>query len=193
MKRSYRLGRRGEAAGETRQRILDATFELHAEQGIAATTMKQIAERADVSVGTVYHHFPTYEDAIQSCGRQTWERFPPPGPAMLDGVGDRAQRVQRLVREVFAWYGRLPAFERVRCDRDRFAPIAEFVRAEARNRLLLAAATLGEAEHSPTVATVAAVLDVAVFRALCETGLDPDQATAQVASMLTAWLLPPTS
>ena len=62
MVRKYTLGRRGEAAEETRRRIVEATFALHAEQGVAATTMTQIAERAGVSVGTVYHHFATYDD-----------------------------------------------------------------------------------------------------------------------------------
>jgi AcrR family transcriptional regulator len=55
--RPYRLGRRAESAEETLRRIVRATYTLHCEQGVAATTMKQIARRADVSVGTVYHHF----------------------------------------------------------------------------------------------------------------------------------------
>ena len=57
--RRYRLERRAETAGETRRRLVDATFALHVEQGISATTMTDIAARAGVSVGTVYHHFPT--------------------------------------------------------------------------------------------------------------------------------------
>ena len=83
MVRKYNLGRRGEAAEETRRRIVDATFALHSEQGVAATTMKDIAERADVSVGTVYHHFPTYDDAIQACGEHAIAFAPPPGPDLF--------------------------------------------------------------------------------------------------------------
>ena len=63
-RRPYRLGRRAETSEETRQRLVEATFRLHGERGIAETSMKDIAERAGVSVGTVYHHFPSYADAI---------------------------------------------------------------------------------------------------------------------------------
>jgi len=66
-RRSYRLKQRAESAEETRRRLVEATFALHGEQGIAATTMKQIAERAGVGVGTVYHHFPTIEDTVAAC------------------------------------------------------------------------------------------------------------------------------
>ena len=50
--RQYRQSRRAESTEETRRRIVEATYALHAEQGMAATSMKQIAARADVSVGT---------------------------------------------------------------------------------------------------------------------------------------------
>src|SRR3982074_2627544 len=78
--RRYRLDRRAETAEETRRRIVQATQELHAQQGIYATSMTHIAERAGVSVGTVYHHFPTYQDAVSACARPTG-REPPRPPA----------------------------------------------------------------------------------------------------------------
>ena len=59
MKRSYNLGRRAETAAETRQRLVDATASLHLERGISAVSLPDVAERARVSVGTAYHHFPT--------------------------------------------------------------------------------------------------------------------------------------
>ena len=37
--RRYRLERRAETAAETRRRLVEATFALHAERGISATTM----------------------------------------------------------------------------------------------------------------------------------------------------------
>ena len=44
--RKYEQTTRAQAAEETRQRIVAATFALHDEQGIEATTMKQIAAKA---------------------------------------------------------------------------------------------------------------------------------------------------
>ena len=76
--RAYRLGRRAESADDTRRRIVVATRALHVEQGVADTTVKQIARRADVSVGTVYHHFPSYDDVIRACGQLTFAIVRPP-------------------------------------------------------------------------------------------------------------------
>lgn len=46
----------------TRERIRDAAFELFAEKGFAATTMRDIAARADVSLGLTYRYFARKED-----------------------------------------------------------------------------------------------------------------------------------
>jgi AcrR family transcriptional regulator len=189
MKRSYTLGRRAEAAEETRRRIVAATFALHAERGIAATTMKDIAARAGVSVGTVYHHFATYDEAIGACGAFARESVPWPDESIFDGVTDPAARIARLARAVFGFYERLPVYERVRVERGDYAVIAEFVAAETRHRRALVAKALGRARpNEARVATVAALLDVGVWRALADEGLGPDAAAARVAAVIAAWL-----
>ena len=43
---------------EARRRIFDAAFELFLEKGFAATTVEEIATRADVAKGTVFNYFP---------------------------------------------------------------------------------------------------------------------------------------
>ncbi|MBF8188516.1 TetR/AcrR family transcriptional regulator [Nonomuraea sp. K274] len=50
-----------------RARIRDAAMALFAEQGVKATTVRGIAERAGVSSGLVQHHFGTKEQLRQSC------------------------------------------------------------------------------------------------------------------------------
>src|SRR5881227_2236162 len=42
-----------------RERILDAAMELAAEGGYDAVQMREVAERADVALGTVYRYFPS--------------------------------------------------------------------------------------------------------------------------------------
>src|SRR4051812_37247766 len=80
-KRTYNLGRRAETAAETRQRLVEATAALHAERGISATSLPDIAERAPVSVGTAYHHFPTYLDALRAfAAGAPLSGAPPPTP-----------------------------------------------------------------------------------------------------------------
>lgn len=52
----------GRSAGRrtaTRDRLYAAAVDLIAEQGFAATTVDQIAERAGVAKGTVYYNFPS--------------------------------------------------------------------------------------------------------------------------------------
>src|SRR5215218_2310464 len=105
-KRTYNLGRRAETAAETRQRLVEATYALHQERGITATSLRDIAERAKVSVGTAYHHFPTYLDAVRACAAHTAVVFALPDQSIFDGIEDVEERVQALMRELCAWYER---------------------------------------------------------------------------------------
>ena len=45
--------------------MLDAALHLFAHHGYRATTMREIAERAKVSTGNVYHHFPDKEQIFR--------------------------------------------------------------------------------------------------------------------------------
>jgi AcrR family transcriptional regulator len=57
VKRSYRSPRRREQAEATRRLILQAALELFTEQGFAETSIRAVAERADVSDQTIYKTF----------------------------------------------------------------------------------------------------------------------------------------
>jgi AcrR family transcriptional regulator len=50
----------------TRQKILDAALLLFAEKGYEKATMRQIAVGAEISPGSIYHHFPTKEHIVQT-------------------------------------------------------------------------------------------------------------------------------
>ncbi|MFF7766321.1 TetR/AcrR family transcriptional regulator [Streptomyces massasporeus] len=49
---------------KTRRAIRTATYALIEEQGYAATTIEQIADRAEVSTSTVFRYFPAKEDIV---------------------------------------------------------------------------------------------------------------------------------
>ncbi|MDX2525839.1 TetR/AcrR family transcriptional regulator [Streptomyces europaeiscabiei] len=49
---------------KTREAIRAATYALVEEQGYDATTIEQIADRAEVSPSTVFRYFPTKEDIV---------------------------------------------------------------------------------------------------------------------------------
>jgi len=187
-KRPYRLGRRGEAAGETRRRIVAATSDLHAEQGIAATTMRQIAARAGVSVGTVYHHFPSYADAIAACGAYTTEHVPAPTDAIFAGVPSRHERIERLASAAFDYYARLPVLGSVRRDQAIAATLRKFVKQEVVHRRRLAALAVGADAQDRRSALIAALVDFDVYQALLRQGFDRSAAAATVAALANAWL-----
>jgi AcrR family transcriptional regulator len=52
---------REEKSERSRRAVLDAGLHLFSHQGYRATTVRDIAERAHVSTGNLYHHFPDKE------------------------------------------------------------------------------------------------------------------------------------
>ena len=187
--RRYRLERRAETAEQTRRRLIEATQRLHAEQGIYATTMTQIAERAGVSVGTAYHHFPTYADACSACSERTVETIPFPTAEIFAGLQTVDARVRRLAQEVFGFYQRLPQYERVRSERFGMPPIAAYADWEEENRLALTREALRPLKAPARLArTCSTLLDVAVYGALTRAGMTPAQAADDVASFILARL-----
>lgn len=50
----------------SRRQILDSALRLFSHKGFGATTIRAIAERAHVSTGSVYHHFPDKEAIYQA-------------------------------------------------------------------------------------------------------------------------------
>lgn len=57
------------ARGNTRQRIQDVALELFAEQGYEKTSLREIAERLEVTKAALYYHFKTKEDIVISLFR----------------------------------------------------------------------------------------------------------------------------
>jgi len=175
--RKYTLGARSETAAETRQRVVQATYELHRTRGIAATSFRDIAERADVAIGTVYHHFPEYDDVIRACGAHTMVVSRPPTAAIFDGIRSPRERLRVLVRELFRFYDRIPEYERIHAERERFAFVSEaFQHIESARRALIAAAVRPRRIGKRVGAAAFAMLEPAVHRALVASGLSTDHA-----------------
>src|SRR5438128_11217741 len=188
--RKYDMSKRSAAAEETRRRIVDATRELHNEQGIDATSWDDIARRAGVGVGTVYRHFPTLDELVPACGQVALGviAMPEPNatPALFQGADDASERMRRLVAEVFAMYERGAADLQTAL---RDVDVHPMVR-QAASDLDAALAALVAAALEPLDADDAdrrvarAMIDLGTWRALRDQGLGADEAVAAVAEML---------
>ncbi|MEZ5831861.1 MAG: helix-turn-helix domain-containing protein [Dongiaceae bacterium] len=187
-RRPYELKRRAESADETRRRLVQATFALHSEQGIAATTMKQIAERAGVGVGTVYHHFSTLDETVMACGQMVMATYPPPTEAVLAGAVTMKDRLFRLARAIFTHLDQI-VFDRVREDLERIPAMSHVVKQEAQNRIELMRTALAPfAIDRDLIRVSAALLDIGVYRSLQRAGLSLDQAADAIADLIQARL-----
>ena len=187
--RQYRLGKRAAAMEETRRRIVLAAVALHAERGIAATSMKDIAKRADVGEGTVYYHFQTYEDVLRACGVHLRQLTRPPTPELFEGLRSVNSRIDALVRELFAYYERYPQYERARCDQDKIPVLAQAVQRREDERDALVREALRDAPRDELVVkTLAALTDFAVYRALTASGMSTAEASLQIQEVIQGWL-----
>jgi AcrR family transcriptional regulator len=102
--RTYRKTKRAFSEAETRQRIVEATVELHETLGPAKTTIKAIADRAGVQRATVYNHFPDLEALFEACNAHYYKRHPMPDPASWASIASPLERFRVALRELYAWY-----------------------------------------------------------------------------------------
>src|SRR5215212_2762498 len=102
--RTYVKAARAESEAGTRDRIVEAVYELHEEVGPLHTTVKAIAERAGVQRLTVYRHFPGQNEMIAACSARWNERFPPPDLAAAAAVRDPRRRARELLTALYGYY-----------------------------------------------------------------------------------------
>src|SRR5918992_92628 len=106
MARKYDMRRRAKRQEETRQRITEATVELHEALGPAKTTISAIAEKAGVQRLTVYRHFPDERALFSACRGHYMSINPPPDPTPWAGISDPEVRLKRALAEVYVFYRR---------------------------------------------------------------------------------------
>ena len=98
--RTYESPTRKEHAELTRQRIIEALMELLVEEQPATISIPAVAKRANVSVRTVYHHFPSKEalfDAMPDAAR--WRG----GGVDLDGATS-PKELAAMVGDAFRYF-----------------------------------------------------------------------------------------
>lgn len=178
------MKRTKEEAAATRDAVLGAALEVFADRGYAAATLADVAQRARVTRGAVYHHFADKADLFLSTLGEYWAMVEEPLWSALNGEDPGLLRVRRFV----ATY--LEAAERD----ERLRRLLEIMtmRAEALPEL---AAGMGEKQDALElwVERLAAVLEREP-EALRK-GVTPRDAAVlavtQITGVTTTWLLAP--
>ncbi len=104
--RAYRLGRRAESAAATRERIVDAAASLYQDHGVTETTLQAIAERADVSRGTIVHHFGGSDGVLGAVAERVLVTLELPDEHILDGVVGAEARLRAYVIAMVEFFKR---------------------------------------------------------------------------------------
>lgn len=108
--RRYRQRLRADRQAATRQRITDATLELHGTVGPARTTISAVAERAGVERLTVYRHFPDDRALFTACSSRFLEQYPPPDLSQPMRIARPGPRTEAVLLTMYGYYRRTDRF-----------------------------------------------------------------------------------
>jgi AcrR family transcriptional regulator len=187
-KRRYELKARADSQRRTRERIVEATMELHEKVGPAQTTIAEIARRAGVQRLTVYNHFPDERELFGACQAHWLTLHPLPDLTAALALADPVERVRAVLQGYYGWFRETePMSENVTRDRSAVAPL-DAVLAQTVDTALghLADALAGAFKDRGRVAgrrraLVGLALDFWTWRRLSRQGLDDGAAAALMA------------
>lgn len=93
----------------TRAAVLEATIELLVERGYAGTSTRLAAEKADVSLGALQHHFRTKAELTVEAMRFVTDRLADEFVSSIPREGDEVERVSLALDRLFVVF-RGPTF-----------------------------------------------------------------------------------
>lgn len=187
MPRKYDMSKRAAAREETRRRIVEATAKLHGERGVFGTSWRDIADEADVSVATVYSHFPSLDELLPACGQLVMEHARPPSlEAVRDVVGDAddlRERLSRVAHELFAFYERGGPHLEVDARERELPGMREWEESQRATVLAFVREALGRHGGARKARVVSAFYDLPTYTALRTRGVSPNRAADTVADL----------
>jgi AcrR family transcriptional regulator len=190
MPRSYDLGRRAAPKADTRARIVAAAMEIYRDRGYAGASNLAIARAADVAPATVRNHFPEADGLARAVLDAVLDELHVPDPSILDGLAGLPERVERLARELAAFYERsAPWWALYEREPELITLWGGGVDAYYADVDRLIRAALGDlASDERSLAVVAAVVGPPTFFALKARGLSFDAAVDLTLELALPWL-----
>jgi AcrR family transcriptional regulator len=110
---SRRAERRARHHDLSRAQLLDAAEELFGRRGFYETTLKEVAELAEFSVGSVYSFFEDKEDLYLQVFLRRGEEFLPAMKAVVDEGGTPLEQLHRLADFEVRYFREHPHFGRL--------------------------------------------------------------------------------
>ncbi|MFB6166684.1 MAG: TetR/AcrR family transcriptional regulator [Candidatus Nanohaloarchaea archaeon] len=87
-------------SGEERKReILDSALSILHEEGASSLTVRNIAERVDISEPAVYRHFDSKEEIVRELAEKVFEKERIPE---MEEAEDASELVSTVLREIFS-------------------------------------------------------------------------------------------
>ena len=97
---------------ETRRIILAAAYSLFGLKGYEKTTMRELADRADIGLGTIFKHFPdkpsllisTFREDLEAVIQNSFDTIP---------ASNIKMQLTHIVAELYEFFGHNPSFSRI--------------------------------------------------------------------------------
>ncbi len=103
--------RRQQQKEDTRRIILDTAYVLFAEKGYAQTTMRKLASRAGVGLGTIFKHFPDKPSLLVSAYQEDLGKIIVEAFKSLPEAGIKKQLLH-ITERIYGFYATDPSFSR---------------------------------------------------------------------------------
>jgi AcrR family transcriptional regulator len=88
---------------ENKKKIIAVAMDLFVRQGFEQTTVEQIAEEADIAIGTIYNHFPAKEAIISEHVQKVIKAQGPEVIALIQQLPDTRSRLIEALRKSLEW------------------------------------------------------------------------------------------
>jgi AcrR family transcriptional regulator len=195
--RGYTMRARQESVTETRQRITEATMQLHERVGPRHTTVSAIAAEAGVTRLTVYRHFPDEAALVAACSQHWRMLHPRPAVSTWRLIGDPTERLRTALLETYRWAGEAaPMLTMIERDLDVMpAFVADFLAQDRQDRVVALVEPFhvrGNARRRLT-AVVGHALDIRTWESLCLRGQLRESEAADAMQAAAIAFLPPST
>jgi AcrR family transcriptional regulator len=183
--RPYSMAQRSQQVVQTRRRIVDNAAELFAERGARATTMTEVARRADVSPATVTNHFSTQDELIEAVVARLMAEIRMPDQTIFAGARSLAARIRALTTAMFEFYERTAHWYYLLGEEIHEIPALAAADASfQRSMRSLYGQALAGTDDNDLALAVRGLIHPSTYAALTEVGLSREEAAALVAESL---------